>query len=76
MYVQRRIYKQKQAAALIMQTILRAYMARQKYQRVRPHTQARCALPQLSLILTHLDLGDLALNLNLNHYFYSLTIER
>lgn len=34
MYVERKRYKQKQAAALAMQTILRAYMARQKYQAV------------------------------------------
>ena len=26
--------------------------------------------------LTHLDLGVLALNLNLNHYFYHLTVEK
>ena len=26
--------------------------------------------------LTHLDLGALALNLNLNHYFYHLTVEK
>lgn len=35
MYVERKRYRQKQAAALAMQTILRAYMARQKYQAVR-----------------------------------------
>ena len=26
--------------------------------------------------ITHLDLGTLALNLNLNHYFYHLTVEK
>lgn len=35
MYVEKKRYRQKQAAALAMQTILRAYMARQKYQAVR-----------------------------------------
>ncbi len=39
MYVERKRYRQKQAAALAMQTILRAYMARQKYQAVRPTAQ-------------------------------------
>lgn len=34
MYVERKRYRQKQAAALAVQTILRAYMARQKYQAV------------------------------------------
>lgn len=34
MYVEKKRYRQKQAAALAMQTILRAYMARQKYQAV------------------------------------------
>ena len=37
MYVERKRYRQKQAAALAIQTILRAYMARQTYQAVR-HT--------------------------------------
>lgn len=37
MYVEKKRYRQKQAAALAMQTILRAYMARQKYQAVRRH---------------------------------------
>lgn len=40
MYVEKKRYRQKQAAALAMQTILRAYMARQKYQAVR----CTCAL--------------------------------
>lgn len=40
MCVERKRYRQKQAAALAMQTILRAYMARQKYQGVR-NTHAR-----------------------------------
>lgn len=35
MYVEKIRYRQKQAAALAMQTILRGYMARQKYQAVR-----------------------------------------
>lgn len=35
MYVEKKRYRQKQAAALAMQTILRGYMARQKYQAVR-----------------------------------------
>lgn len=35
MYVERKRYRQKQAAALAMQTILRAYLARQKYSAVR-----------------------------------------
>lgn len=35
MYVEKKRYRQKQAAALAMQTILRAYMARHKYQAVR-----------------------------------------
>lgn len=34
MCVEKKRYRQKQAAALAMQTILRAYMARQKYQAV------------------------------------------
>lgn len=34
MYVEKKRYRQKQAAALAMQTVLRAYMARQKYQAV------------------------------------------
>lgn len=34
MYVAKKHYRQKKAAALAMQTILRAYMARQKYQAV------------------------------------------
>jgi len=39
MYVQRTCYKRKKAAALAMQCILRAYMARQLYKAVRrkPH---------------------------------------
>lgn len=46
MYVEKKRYRQKQAAALAMQTILRAYMARQKYQAVRKtkHHKSRCAL--------------------------------
>lgn len=40
MYAERKRYRQKQAAALAMQTILRAYMARQKYQAVR-HTHEK-----------------------------------
>lgn len=39
MYVEKKRYRQKQAAALVMQTILRAYMARQKYQAVRDNPQ-------------------------------------
>lgn len=39
MCVERKRYRQKQAAALAMQTVLRAYMARQKYQAVRRNTQ-------------------------------------
>lgn len=39
MCVERKRYRQKQAAALVMQTILRAYMARQKYQAVRHTSQ-------------------------------------
>lgn len=35
MYVEKKRYRQKQAAALAMQTILRGYIARQKYQAVR-----------------------------------------
>lgn len=42
MVVERKRYRQKQAAALVMQTILRAYMARQKYQAVR-HTSQNAA---------------------------------
>uniref|UniRef100_A0A665X0D0 Myosin VAa n=1 Tax=Echeneis naucrates TaxID=173247 RepID=A0A665X0D0_ECHNA len=37
MCVERKRYRQKQAAALAMQTMLRAYMARQKYQLLREH---------------------------------------
>lgn len=48
MCVQRKLYLQKQAAALVMQTILRAYMARQKYQGVRDaytiYTHTTCFL--------------------------------
>lgn len=40
MYVEKKRYRQKQAAALAMQTILRAYMARQKYQAVRRTSQS------------------------------------
>lgn len=36
MYVEKKRYRQKQAAALAMQTVLRGYMARQKYQAVSP----------------------------------------
>lgn len=40
MCVEKKRYRQKQAAALAMQTILRGYIARQKYQAVRlTHTQ-------------------------------------
>lgn len=42
MYVERKRYRQKQAAALAMQTILRGYMARQKYQAVRCASGVEC----------------------------------
>lgn len=42
MYVERKRYRQKQAAALAMQTILRGYMARQKYQAVRCTSEVEC----------------------------------
>lgn len=43
MYVEKKRYRQKQAAALAMQTILRAYMARQKYQAVRHTHSTKCS---------------------------------
>lgn len=46
MCVEKKRYRQKQAAALAMQTILRAFMARQKYQAVRPETYRLLYYPQ------------------------------
>lgn len=63
MYVEKKRYRQKQAAALAMQTILRAYIARQKYQSVR-HTSQNAAKQTTLILLSHhtqLDLSELTL---------------
>lgn len=54
MCMERKRYRQKQAAALAMQTILRAYMARQKYQAVRSHKKTSpLSYQDSSLIKSH-----------------------
>lgn len=73
MYVERKRYRQKQAAALAMQTILRAYMARQKYQAVR-HTSQNTANyfhPNLLIILLLLSPESSLLKTRRNHHYIS-----